>query len=119
MASFMGGLCFGAMTARHIISNKPATVPKAYKIAQFGIGGLQYPLAAHLLHLFRSKKGEGAAKSAGFLYALDVFGAALGALVTGVFLIPLYGIFAVAFLCVAINGAVFVLLYPARLSPDV
>ncbi len=83
------------------------------------IGGLQYPLATHLVHAYRSKEEKGAAKAAGTLYALDVFGAALGALVTGTLLIPLYGIFAVAFLCVAINAAVWILLYPAKLSPDV
>ena len=85
------------------------------------IGGLQYPLATHLVHAHRPKeeKGKGAAKAAGVLYALDVFGAALGALVTGALLIPLYGIFAVALLCVAINAAVLALLYPAKLSPEV
>lgn len=160
MASFMAGLCFGAVAARSIIRNKSAKIPRIYKQAQFAIflypailplffiifrdistmpqlvgvfasvfamlpaiagfiGGLQYPLAAHLVHTCQSKKDEGAAKSAGFLYALDVLGAATGAIVTGAFLVPLYGIFAVAFLCMAINGAVFILLYPAKLSPEV
>ena len=124
-----------------------ATLPA---IAGF-IGGLQYPLATHLVHSYtlgkyktrrvrkiteshtlrvllrgrrrrfsrHSEEEKGATRPAGALYALDAFGAALGALLTGVFFIPLYGIFAVAFLCVAINGAVFILLYPAKLSPDV
>ncbi|MBN1870793.1 MAG: methyltransferase domain-containing protein [Candidatus Omnitrophica bacterium] len=159
IASFMAGLCLGALTARHFISKKPDAILRAYKIAQLAIvlypavlplvfvvfrdisvtqkmvgvfatvfatlpaiagfiGGFQYPLAAHILHSFHSKKERSATKSAGFLYAVDVLGATVGALLTGIFFIPLYGIFAVAFLCMAINGAVFLLLYPAKLSPD-
>jgi predicted membrane-bound spermidine synthase len=74
------------------------------------IGGLQYPLAAHLLYLFNRDRGEPAARSAGFLYAVDVLGAMGGALVTGTLLIPLWGIYAVAFFCASINTAVLVLL---------
>lgn len=83
------------------------------------IGGLQYPLAAHLLYLFNRDRGEPAARSAGFLYAVDVLGAMGGALITGTLLIPLFGIPAVAVLCAVLNGVVWILLYPARLSPDV
>ena len=86
------------------------------------IGGLQYPLATHLLYTLRSQK-EGskliAAQPAGFLYAVDVLGATIGALLTGTLLIPLLGIPAVAVLCAVLNGVVWILLYPAKLSPDV
>ncbi|HBR15844.1 MAG TPA: hypothetical protein DD723_09970 [Candidatus Omnitrophica bacterium] len=76
------------------------------------IGGLQYPLAQVLV-----RRGEGAdpkeggpSRSAGILYALDVVGASIGALVTGAILIPLWGINTVAFLCAGINLAVLMLL---------
>ena len=92
-----------------------ATLPV---IAGF-IGGLQYPLATFLLHRGILAGNRSAAGTAGMLYAVDVLGAAVGALVTGALLIPLYGINTVALLCAAINAAVFFLLYPAKLSPDV
>ncbi len=78
------------------------------------IGGLQYPLATYLLYTLRpSKEGRElmAAQPAGFLYAVDVLGATIGALVTGIFLVPLLGIPAVAVLCAVLNAAVFVLLF--------
>jgi spermidine synthase len=85
------------------------------------IGGLQYPLATHLLYRLRSSKRTGkeggdlmAAQPAGFLYAADVLGATMGAFLTGMLLIPLWGVPAVAVLCAVLNAAVFVLLYPLR-----
>lgn len=92
-----------------------ATVFAMLPVTAGFIGGFQYPLAVHLLH---AKEGGSPAKAAGFLYAIDVAGAGLGALLAGAFFIPLYGIFAVAFLCMAINAAVLILLYPAKGSPD-
>jgi len=84
------------------------------------IGGVQYPLATHLVCQFRSMYGKGdVARSAGTLYGIDTLGAAIGALVTGTILIPLFGIYVVVCLCTAINVVVLILLYPARLSPEV
>lgn len=85
------------------------------------IGGLQYPLAVNLRHSMEKRKKDRVVKAAGTLYALDVLGASIGALVTGAILIPLLGINAVALFCAALNGAVFLLLlcmpsYPARSS---
>ena len=74
------------------------------------IGGFQYPLATHLLHVRGSPKRIGSASVAGFLYGIDVFGATVGALVTGTVLIPLLGINVIAGFCAVLNGAVFVLL---------
>lgn len=93
-----------------------ATVFATLPVIAGTIGGLQYPLATHIIHQSNANKGEGAAGTAGFLYAVDVFGATIGALVTGMFLIPLLGIYAVALLCAVINGVVFILLYPSKLS---
>lgn len=72
------------------------------------IGGLQYPLALQLID--RKRQKGSVTESAGFLYAVDVLGATLGALLAGMFLIPLLGIYAVAFFCACINVAVFILL---------
>lgn len=80
------------------------------------IGGLQYPLAAELIYSYRHQETRETAQPAGFLYAVDVLGAAIGALVTGMFLVPLLGIYAVAFFCAVLNGVVFLLLYPAQSS---
>ncbi len=79
------------------------------------LGGLQYPLATHLTathtpEVCVGSKVNNTAQAAGFLYAFDVLGAAIGALVTGAILIPLYGITVVAILCAVLNMAVFVLL---------
>ncbi len=76
------------------------------------VGGFQYPLAVHLFDSLGKAKNEAIAKSAGFLYSIDVLGATIGALITGTILIPLVGINAVAFLCSGINIAVFILLLP-------
>lgn len=72
------------------------------------IGGLQYPLALQLIYL--KKREKTVAESAGFLYAVDVLGATFGALLAGMFLIPLLGIYPAAFFCASINAAVLVLL---------
>ncbi|MEW5895548.1 MAG: hypothetical protein AB1650_07325 [Candidatus Omnitrophota bacterium] len=68
------------------------------------LGGAQYPVA---IALKKKIAGETEMKSAGFLYALDVLGAALGALLTGVFLIPLFGITAVCVLCSFMSAIVY------------
>jgi len=80
------------------------------------LGGLQYPLASVLRQSDSEDRGE-----AGRLYALDALGAAVGALVTGLILIPSCGIMAVCLLSALFNGAVYVLCvitrrYPARSS---
>ena len=85
------------------------------------LGGLQYPLATALVRrqLSASKK-ERTGVTAGKLYAADVFGAALGALVTGTILIPLVGIFSVAVLLASLNVVIWILIgrYPAKEFPD-
>ena len=82
------------------------------------VGGLQYPLATYLLSSF--SKNKNTAGFAGSLYAADTFGAAFGALLTGIILIPLLGIVDVSFFCAAINVAVFFILiiafYPGKSS---
>lgn len=80
------------------------------------LGGMQYPLAARLRQSSSVNRG-----AAGRLYALDALGAAAGALVTGLILIPLYGITAVCLLSAALNGLIYffclmVRYYPARSS---
>ena len=79
------------------------------------IGGFQYPLATHLISAGDIEKKSTIGKHAGVLYAVDSFGASAGALLTGVFLIPLLGIKEVCFFSAALNTAVFILLI---LSPQ-
>jgi spermidine synthase len=73
------------------------------------LGGLQYPLAAALRRRAYPEEMK-KADAGGILYAMDAFGASIGALVTGMFLIPVYGIVAVCILCAAMNGAVLLFL---------
>jgi len=70
------------------------------------LGGLQYPLANSLLQ--QGKEQQGASGSAGFLYALDVLGASLGALLTGTIFIPLLGIDFMAYFCAVVNAVILV-----------
>lgn len=71
------------------------------------IGGMQYPLA---IAIRKQINDEDESYSAGILYSFDVFGAAIGALITGAFLIPMYGIVAVCVLCSVINLVVLMFL---------
>lgn len=71
------------------------------------IGGMQYPLA---IAIRKQITDEDESYSAGILYSFDVFGAAIGALITGAFLIPMYGIVAVCVLCAVINLVVLMFL---------
>jgi len=67
------------------------------------LGGMQYPLGAAI----RSEEPETISGSPGLLYALDALGASAGALLTGLLLIPLYGITAVCILSAVMNGIVY------------
>jgi len=74
------------------------------------LGGLQYPLATYLVSQRQENQKETTARTAGFLYAMDVLGASVGALVTGILLIPLLGINAVSYFCAILNLVVLLLL---------
>ena len=88
-----------------------ATVFALLPIISGFLGGMQYPLAVYLLNQKKSKsKNINIASSAGFLYAMDVWGACIGSLVVGLFLIPLLGINNVAYLCALLNFVVLLLL---------
>ncbi|HQO58522.1 MAG TPA: hypothetical protein PLT76_07345 [Candidatus Omnitrophota bacterium] len=76
-------------------------------------GGIQYPLAVSLAQELSGTSPD-VASEAGFLYALDVMGAALGAWITGAVLIPLYGIMPVAVLIAMMNTAVWLLIRTLR-----
>jgi len=83
------------------------------------LGGMQYPLAVSLVERYQPKMGG--ERIAGGLYALDVFGATVGALVTGTILIPVMGIQSTALFFAALNFVVCLLLVsqPAKDSPRV
>ncbi|MBI5023518.1 MAG: fused MFS/spermidine synthase [Candidatus Omnitrophica bacterium] len=74
------------------------------------IGGLQYPLANFLLSSRRSFHDRQFSRTAGQLYAADTWGAALGAILTGVIFIPILGISGVVVLCGVMNLAVLLML---------
>ena len=64
------------------------------------LGGYQFPLAAAIfLH------GNSSRRSLGMLYAIDLLGGSLGALVLSGYLIPVFGFWRTAWLCAAINLA--------------
>ncbi len=67
-----------------------------------------------VLHIFQigvnSLNQNKLGQNAGFLYATDVLGATIGALLTATLLIPLFGITALAVFCAVLNTAVLVLL---------
>ncbi len=67
------------------------------------MGGRQFILANRILDGESFSKGP-------FLYAWDVFGAAIGALLTATVLIPVYGIIPTCFLCVGMNLAIWLVL---------
>lgn len=73
------------------------------------IGGVQYPIAVALRRNQRQEKSSVA--TAGFFYSLDLLGAFVGAMLTGVILIPLLGVVQVSMLCGVINVAVLLLLF--------
>ncbi|MFA5260221.1 MAG: hypothetical protein WC450_03210 [Candidatus Omnitrophota bacterium] len=76
-------------------------------------GGVQYPLAVSISQQVPGRSQD-VASEAGFLYAVDVMGAALGAWITGAVLIPLYGIVPVAVLAAMMNAAVWLLIKSIR-----
>lgn len=65
------------------------------------LGGYQFPIASRL---FFSSSGE-KSRSAGGLYALDLAGACLGAVVLSTYLVPVFGFFRAALLCALMNLA--------------
>jgi len=83
------------------------------------IGGFQYPLAVELKARAVTNGKKPAGLQAAALYAMDVLGASLGALVTASILIPLLGVTEVALFCSSLNAAVLILLFRRRtpLSP--
>lgn len=76
-------------------------------------GGMQYPLAVSIIQQAPGRASD-AASEAGFLYAVDVLGAALGAWITGAVLIPLYGMVPVAVFVAMMNAAVWLLIRSVR-----
>jgi spermidine synthase len=67
------------------------------------MGGRQFILANRILDQEHCSKGP-------FLYAWDVFGAAIGALLTATIFVPVYGVIPTCLLCAGINLAVWTVL---------
>ena len=65
------------------------------------LGGFQFPIASRIF--FARSNGEGG--SPGGLYALDLAGACLGALVLSTYLIPVFGFYQTAWLMAVVNSA--------------
>ncbi|MCK4283628.1 MAG: hypothetical protein KAX44_04855 [Candidatus Brocadiae bacterium] len=75
------------------------------------LGGLEFPLAVRLWQ----RSGRGVGRAAGALYAIDSFGACVGAAIVGPFLIPLLGLVGICWWTALLNGCTLVLLLlPSR-----
>jgi len=80
------------------------------------LGGLEFPLAVRLWQ--RGDRGVG--KAAGVLYALDLFGACVGAGIVGPFLMPLLGLVGICWWTALLNAGILALLIlPPRLIKPV
>jgi predicted membrane-bound spermidine synthase len=79
-------------------------------------GGVQFTLASELLMGSRRHERDGAGRTAygaGLLYAVDLLGGCLGALVIAGFLVPVYGLWNTAWLAALVNLAPALLLLRA------
>ncbi|MDP8212595.1 MAG: hypothetical protein P9X22_04795 [Candidatus Zapsychrus exili] len=97
-----------------------ATVFSSLPIIAGFIGGMQYPLAVYLgtdleisSNVVCSRYSN--TRSAGTLYAFDMLGAAMGAIVTATCLIPILGISSIAIFCFLINFVILILLFRSSL----
>jgi spermidine synthase len=75
-----------------------------------GIGGFQFPAAGRLYYSGTTTS----ARNPGAVYALDIAGAFVGAVVISVYLIPVFGFLNTSFVLAAVNAAPAVLLWRAR-----
>jgi predicted membrane-bound spermidine synthase len=64
------------------------------------LGGYQFPLATEMYLQDASSR-----RRLGILYAIDLLGGSLGALVLSGYLIPVFGFWKTAWLCAAVNLA--------------
>jgi len=88
----------------------PALFPLLNALVGFAVGA-QFPVAAKLLF----RRGAGAVEeTAGGLYAIDLLGASVGAIVTTAFCVPLLGISGTCYLIGAIKGVSALLLRASR-----
>lgn len=76
------------------------------------IGGFQYPLAAQSISSYQ--KHISPSHSEGILYAVDTFGASLGAIFVAIVLIPTLGITSVAIMCSCLSFFVLIWLVVSR-----
>jgi spermidine synthase len=74
------------------------------------LGGYQFPLATHIYD-------AGGKRRLGMMYAIDLLGGCLGAMVLSGYLIPVFGFWNTAWLCAAINLAPALLATRACLTP--
>jgi len=75
------------------------------------LGGYQFPLASHLLFVDASASGE----NTGLVYAIDLAGACLGAVLLSAYLVPIYGFLKTGALISVLNAAVAALAITASL----
>jgi spermidine synthase len=79
------------------------------------MGGMQYPLALYIrgriTPSIENNSADNIVRSAGILYSFDIFGAGIGAIFTGIFLLPIFGITEVSMTCFVLNLAVLIGLF--------
>jgi spermidine synthase len=79
----------------------------AYVFGVGVLGGFHFPLAV-------SFTGSAAAERAGYYYGLDLVGAALGALLGGVVLLPLVGLYQTCLILMILNAVPLPLILPIK-----
>lgn len=78
------------------------------------VGGMQFPVAARIYLGESTEVG----RAGGISYGIDLFGSSLGALVTGLLLVPILGITKTCLLTAIINGTVILLIFVSRYAKD-
>ena len=87
----------GLMTLLRKADGAAAVAFPAMAVAAGFLGGVQFPRLA-------ARMAEGGERGAGLLYSADLVGGCVAALVLAAFLVPVYGLWAAAWLC-AVAGA--------------
>ena len=78
------------------------------------LGGYQFPLASQIFYSGPINK----AQNTGSLYALDLFGACLGAVLLSAYLIPIFGFLQTSVLVFVLNSAMALLAFMAALAKE-
>jgi spermidine synthase len=104
--------CWLSTSGKEIVSESGASIifPLLSVIAGL-LAGVQFPIVNKI---YLGRKQEEVGQIAGLTYGIDLLGSCLGALLSGIFLIPILGIFWSCFIIAAINFSVLIVLFLGR-----